>query len=206
MGEIYRLDFENGKSYIGITEKTSSQRFKGHACSARNGAKTLIHNAWRKYGAPKLTVIAIVENYDLLQIEVKAIKEFNTLAPNGYNSTEGGDFNPSKVDWINKARAEKSKGRPIHPNSAKALELANKNRIFTESHRAALSKAGKGKPKSIEHRRKISEAHKGLVNSPEAIEKMRIALTGRKNPEHAKRMLGNQNWKFKKSISNKEAN
>lgn len=197
MGELYRLDFANGKSYIGVTEKTSLKRFKGHSASAKNMAKSFVYNVWRKYGEPKLVVLAIVENSLLMEIEIKAIEIFGTLVPNGCNSTPGGDFNPSKIDWINKKKSESLKGRKISESTRKSLSLANIGRKLTEEHKRKLSEAGKGKAKSEEHRKKIGESNIGRVNSAESIEKMRAALKGRKNPDHAKRMKGNQNWKFR---------
>lgn len=95
MGEIYRLDFPNGKSYIGLSAVTAAARFYGHKRRAEQGStKGILYNAWRKYGEPTLVVLAIVENSELAATEIRAIAAFNTISPNGYNLSFGGDTSP----------------------------------------------------------------------------------------------------------------
>lgn len=200
MAELYKLDFPNGKSYVGITIKTAKSRLKGHVRSANSGSSCLVHNAIRKYGEPKLQVLAILPREDLLASEVKAIQVFNTIEPAGYNMTAGGDFNPSNVESINKRRTEKSKGRKMTAEHMEKLRLSNVGRTISEETRAKLSAARQGVPKTAEHKAKISAAHKGKTMPKEAVEKMRLALTGRKNPEHAMRMMGNQNSRKNKGV------
>jgi len=100
MGTLYKLDFANGKSYIGITTKSMNTRFKHHAADVNRGSEYAVHNAWRKYGEPKLLVLAVVEDKDLAETEIRAIKAFNTLTPNGYNMTPGGENSPMLVPEI----------------------------------------------------------------------------------------------------------
>ena len=100
MGELYRLDFNNGKSYVGITVKKAANRFKHHKRDATHGSKYLVHRAWRKYGEPKMTVLAILEDGELPSTEIRAIKIFGTMTPNGYNMTPGGEESPMLVPAI----------------------------------------------------------------------------------------------------------
>ena len=89
--ELYKLDFPSGKSYIGITTKTSKRRFIEHC---RPGIKSVVSNAIKKYGKKNvtITVLAIVDDYELLcLIEIEAIEKYNTISPNGYNLTIGGE-------------------------------------------------------------------------------------------------------------------
>lgn len=79
MGELYRLDFCNGKSYIGITTQSAKRRFLAHNKAAAGERSTCaVHEAWRKHGAPNLTVLAILENADLSSTEIRAIAAFGT--------------------------------------------------------------------------------------------------------------------------------
>ena len=137
MGALYRLDFSNGKSYIGITTKTAQKRFNGHRLRVSSGVldNTLMYNAWRKYGEPKLIILAILENHMLKETEIAAIKAYNTFAPNGYNTTPGGDFPPL-----------------LNPEIAKKL-IGNKNAKGSKHER------------SKEYRNKLSIALKGNKNS-----------------------------------------
>lgn len=87
MGTLYKLDFEDGKSYVGITTKTIAHRFNAHACNARTGRRARLYAAWRKHGEPRLTVLAVLEDRELASTEIRAIAAYGTLAPNGYNMT-----------------------------------------------------------------------------------------------------------------------
>ena len=95
MGELYKLSFPNGKLYIGKSDTTAKERFARHRwTAARPDTKkgnTALYHAWRKYGAPTLTVLAVIENDLLNETEKSAIASYETLAPFGYNLTLGGE-------------------------------------------------------------------------------------------------------------------
>ena len=94
MGSIYKItNTVNGKSYIGQTihdaEKTRiHQHLNGHSPGSK-----LVKSAVTKYGKDAFTYEIlhdgiIPEFLDILEKE--AIEKFNTIAPHGYNLTEGG--------------------------------------------------------------------------------------------------------------------
>ena len=81
----------NSKKYVGITSNME-RRFKQHK-SARNRCP-VFSNAIKKYGFENFEFKILNENLsskDAKLIEKQLIKDFNTLVPNGYNRTEGGD-------------------------------------------------------------------------------------------------------------------
>jgi hypothetical protein len=90
MGCLYILEFPNGKRYVGITKHTAEHRFiKGHLYS-----RHLVGKALMKYGKESVVITTLFESDDwdeLCALEVETIKCFNTLRPNGYNLTVGGD-------------------------------------------------------------------------------------------------------------------
>lgn len=95
MGVIYVATNKiNNKQYIGLTERTLSKR-KWEHCKAAKTKKdnTYFHNALNKYGEEnwEWDIIIEVPNCILNQCERTYIKLFNTLYPNGYNLTEGGE-------------------------------------------------------------------------------------------------------------------
>jgi predicted GIY-YIG superfamily endonuclease len=136
MGEVYRLEFCNGKSYVGITTKTAAERFEGHKkrCRSGIGDGTALYAAWKKHGEPKLFVLAVVEDKELAATEVRAVRVYGTKAPSGYNMTIGGDFPPLK-----------------DPNIAKKL-LGNKHALGSKHER------------NSEYRQKLSKALMGNKN------------------------------------------
>ena len=95
VGCLYQIRFQNVKSYLGITNKSSGQRLRVHIRNSRRTKQIncALHNALRKH--PKhytLKELAWSDNWDVLcRIEQQAIKMFNTKVPNGYNGTNGGE-------------------------------------------------------------------------------------------------------------------
>ena len=190
MGELYRLEFVSGKSYIGITKDRACRRYLGHAKAARTGSQQAISNAWRKYGAPTLRVLAVLSTEDLLTTEKRAIRIFNTLVPNGYNITPGGDTPPMSVPSV----AAKLVGRPRPLEVREAISAKHRGKILTLEHRAKLSiaqrkpenrarlaarnAAMKGRKLSAEHRAKISFGNKGKKRSEEQRLHMSLGRSG----------------------------
>ena len=98
MGHIYKIEFPNGKHYIGQTTTSIEQRKREHKSCAKNSNKTFVlYNALRKYD--------MVETFELIQIdtadtleelsekEMKYILEYNSFYQDGkgYNMTYGGE-------------------------------------------------------------------------------------------------------------------
>lgn len=97
MGIIYLIRSPNMKGYVGQTTKTFEERMAGHKSAAGNKNKTdgcrALNSAIRKYGWENMTkeVIILCNDEMLDQYEVIFVKKFDTLSPNGYNLTTGGD-------------------------------------------------------------------------------------------------------------------
>lgn len=113
LGEIYIItNTVNNKRYIGQTLSHklntkiyrpfgSTRRLNQHTSDALNNTKkkqcSYLNNAIRKNGKDKFTV-ALIEYClpeDANNREIHLIKEYNTLYPNGYNLTEGGNKGPT---------------------------------------------------------------------------------------------------------------
>ena len=102
IGYIYIITNNvNGRQYVGQTIQTIEQRFKKHIYNAKEGNTNMyIHKAIRKYGEEKFSInqLEMVEcelREDLMEqlnvLEKFYIKKYNTLKPNGYNLTQGGE-------------------------------------------------------------------------------------------------------------------
>jgi hypothetical protein len=174
MGELYRLDFSNGKSYIGMTTKTAARRFERHCVAAQSGKWPYpLYRAWRKYGSPRLTILMISHDNDALCAkEISAIRKFKTLWPRGYNLSLGGEMSPMANPVVAAKVSAAMKGRTPH----------NKGKLGARpslSSRLKMSMAGRGRPKSIEHRAKIGAAHRGIKETPEARRNNALARLGK---------------------------
>lgn len=156
MGELYRLDFPSGKSYIGVTRYTSQRRFREHkADSVRRDH--LIYRAWRAHGDPVLTVLAVIDNDCLLATEIRAIDVFRTLTPFGYNSTIGGDISPALMPHVAQKIAEKARGRIKSEETRAKISVGNKGKKRTDATRALMSLAMSRRVCKPETRAKQSE-------------------------------------------------
>lgn len=174
-GCLYQIDFDNGKSYIGVSLFGIEKRLAGHKDAARrNSPKAMIHRAIAKYGpgAYVARTLVICDDFEYLkELETRAIRALCTKAPNGYNMTDGGDGQLGKV-WSQESREKLAAWRRgkdfIPPDTRLRLAEALRNRVFSAEHRRKLSEAGKKRkrrilgPHSEEHRAKIAAAHRGL--------------------------------------------
>lgn len=81
----------NAKQYVGITKRLKV-RWQQH--KSANGSAPALHAAIKKYGVENFafTHFASAKDVDAAgDIERMLIKEHNTLSPNGYNLTTGGE-------------------------------------------------------------------------------------------------------------------
>lgn len=89
--QLYKISFPGNseKVYIGITKGCAIKRLAGHSTTKR---KTKIHYAIKKYGNPTLTVLANIDDWELLCLaEIEAIEKYKSKHPHGYNLTDGGE-------------------------------------------------------------------------------------------------------------------
>ncbi len=190
--QLYKLSFPNGKEYIGITKHTAKERFRRHceSTSKKHPAQHAIH----KFGKESviIKVLATIDDWELLCLaEQEAIEKFNTMSPNGYNLTAGGDgsigFRHSEESKIK--MSESAKKKVLTEEHKQKLIDASKNRVYTDEDRAAISarykgrkipewqrelliKVNLGSKKSLETRAKISEKAKGRKISNETKQKI----------------------------------
>lgn len=105
-GYIYCItNSANNKKYIGQTIRDISIRFKGHLKNSKQEVcDTYFHQAIKKYGCEKF----MVEQIDKVECDTKDsllnilnnlesmyIEKLNTLRPNGYNTSVGGNNLPN---------------------------------------------------------------------------------------------------------------
>lgn len=80
----------NGKKYIGLSSSIYG-RWRDHALA--NGSCTAIHGAINKYGIDcfDFSILEVCEADKLYEKEIEYIAKHNSIFPNGYNLTSGGD-------------------------------------------------------------------------------------------------------------------
>ena len=96
-GYIYKIQFPNGKHYIGLTSTSLEQRTKEHTQCAKKGDTKCLYNALRKYNIVDTFKLIEIDTADTLEElcekEIRYIEEYNSYYKNGngYNMTYGGE-------------------------------------------------------------------------------------------------------------------
>lgn len=202
MSYVYIIENKiTDKLYVGYTSLSPEIRWRAHLDKLHSGRSGALYAAMRKYGIENFEMVLVercVSKEAAEQRETYWIKNLNTLAPLGYNLTEGGTGG-IPASYV-KEKISKSVSGNKHPNFGKSL--------------------------SKKTRDKISEAHKGKqwflgkTHSKETRQKMREMRIGPNNPmwgktyqhtEETKRKLsrdrmgqGNPNFGKKASKATKE--
>lgn len=99
---IIKNKIDKDKVYIGQTRTSIKQRWTQHKSAVKNKKNnyTVLYNAMSKYGIDNFEISCIdtieEETKDVLisrlnELEMRYISEYNSLIPNGYNMTKGGD-------------------------------------------------------------------------------------------------------------------
>lgn len=116
MGCIYKItNCINQKLYLGLTINDAETRFKKHKSMIYSNGCSALYEAFKKYGVENFMVETICfsnNKKELMSLEKHYISELNTVSPNGYNLTSGGE-NCKVTDETKKKISKALKGRKI---------------------------------------------------------------------------------------------
>lgn len=154
----------NNKVYVGQSNNIE-KRFKDHKYAHLNPKHNNYHckfyQALRKYGFEHFTFEILEETRETLSREVFYIKEYNSYS-NGYNSTYGGEDNPSFNPEIVRKRTEKLLFDKEINNKLRHQGEKNPNASLTEKDVVDIRtrlKIGDSKPRVFaDYMHKISES------------------------------------------------
>ncbi len=139
----------NGKQYIGKTQRSLRTRWQQHC--QKDSKCIALKSAIQKYGAKTFTYEVIEEvicPLVLTQKEIEYIKNLNTMAPNGYNLTTGGEGG-LMADVVKQKLSVKMTGPGNH-------QFGKKQSAETKAKRSAALK-GRKRPQWVKD--KISANH-----------------------------------------------
>ena len=163
-GYIYKIEFPNGKVYIGLTTTSLKRRKSGHRKCAKGNDTRILYNALRKY--------TMEDTFELMEIDIAYTKEelcekeilyiqmYNSFDKEyGYNMTKGGE---GVNGWVRTQEQREKISEAIKKYYDETPGAREKNS-------EALKKCYKENPQL---RKKISEANKKYYNeTPGAREK-----------------------------------
>lgn len=183
-GHIYKIEFPNGKVYIGLTTTSLAKRKREHTyCTKDTTNNKCLYKALRKYN--------MVDNFELIGIdtadtleelckkEISYIESYNShyIDGNGYNMTYGGEgFNGYKLTDENKLKMSESR-KQFYVNHPEEIEK-NRKRIL-QAHidnpelrniQAAIRK--KNYQENPQVKQNISEGQKRRFENPEQREQL----------------------------------
>lgn len=193
----------SGRGYVGQSV-AFAQRKKNHLFGCVSCR--VFNRAIQKHGKDSFQWIILAEGLQKEELESAEqfyIARYNTVAPNGYNLTSGGECgkeysaetrtkmsqsqkrrfvnNPISADE-RKARSEKMKGEGNNfygkkhtPESLAKIGAASKGRYCSPEARAKISVASKKMWQDPKYRARVSQANKGIKLSPEVRARMSAA-------------------------------
>lgn len=229
VGYIYLIiDLTNWKKYVG----QHHYHIEGQLDPNYHGSGHIIKMIYKKRPETLKEVYlkTCYSQEELDECEKYYIKLFNTLYPNGYNLTEGGNggvpseetrrklselkkglLSGEKNPMFGKHHSEETKqkiggvhkGKHISEEQKKKLSIALKGRIMSDEHKKKIGEAHKGKHHSEETRKKISDSKKGLQSGEKhpMFGKHHSEETRRKMSENHYDCSGEKNSMFGKHLS-----
>lgn len=172
--QIYRiLNIINGKSYIGQTKNTFRIRYNCRDDWWNISSNIALKGAVNKYGAENFKIEIIFEekflNQELLnELERFYIKKFNSLSPDGYNLTTGGETSYSHTEQAKEKNRLAHLGVPANGKNKKGhkkpKELVEKitetkRRLYKEGKITPWNKGLKTGPMKPEHIKNSAKGH-----------------------------------------------
>lgn len=196
MGTIYKITCtENGKIYVGSTNRSPVQRMKEHFQRLRkqSHSNAILKAAWCKYGEDSF-IFDVIEECDdsiLTEREDHYIRLLNSLAPNGFNCQMAdrpemteltrSKMSKSKIGELNSFYGKKHSdvSRSRMSDSLKGKPLSDEHKASIRSSMSGDKNPFHGKSHSDETRKKISEKGRARRTSAETRTKQSQALKGR---------------------------
>jgi group I intron endonuclease len=159
-GIIYKIvNNINNKIYIGQTTQLIKARFRDHCNLRKSIEKSAIRCAIKKYGKENFIITEIdnsINKEDLDKKEIFWINCYNSLCPNGYNLSLGGNGG-GKMSSLTKEKISKiqtgKKSTAIWTNESRQRQ--SYNMLGDKNHRF-------GKYHSFETKQRMSLSHKGI--------------------------------------------
>lgn len=172
---VYRItNLVTGKSYVGFS-KDANNRFKRQICLAEQGVNRRLYDSIRKHSKENF-VLTILDTCntreEAVTLEKHWIAELNTLMPNGYNMTTGGDGGNTLSSWseedrksLYKRQGESRKGTVVSEETRRKISISNKGKVIPMSIRLHLSSIMKGRKRGPQRKRSKPSWIKGKTHS-----------------------------------------
>lgn len=186
MGYVYLItNIINGKKYVGQSCcEDINHRWNEHKSCKKSSLGVYIYNAYKKHGIKnfKYQIICVCFDEDCDNYEREYIKKFNTLAPNGYNLTEGGRSVKHSKETRALISQNVKKSMPERIEKIKQYykehDHPTKGKKLSEEHKKKVGEKQKEYWANLteEQRDKISQERKARINNTQMNDKCKMAL------------------------------
>lgn len=214
---IYLLTSPNNKQYVGITSQPFQKRWKNHIYWAKQGSSTCMAKAIRKYGEKSFIfkeIIKVEKTSKIKETESYYIHKYNTLAPNGYNMSDGGGGNWKGNKHSLETRAKMRKNKlEFYKDSKQKQKQKERMLSFYNSSKGKICKKEKSlffksnnPMKNPEIKKKINKVRKTPeYRATKSIEQKQIWSDPKLLKKHSKKLkeIWENNTESKKKISEK---
>ena len=194
MGYVYKItNTVNNKAYIGISTKDPTKRNGRISHHYSGGGNKLIAMDLEKYGRDTFTheIIAVNIFPELLfDLEIAYIQKFDTVSPNGYNLTHGGE-GWSMCEEVRRKMSESKKGKKPSVETRRKISESLRGKYLGKDRGKNL-----GRKHTAETRRKMSEAERTYTAGSGP-------TSGRKHSEETKRKIAasvKQKWSKRRRL------
>lgn len=162
---IYKVTNKvNGKVYIGQTIRNLEIRKWEHLQCAKDGVKTHLYYAIRKYGEDNFTFEIIAEassKQELNELERYYIKKYDSIN-NGYNMVDGGDNNVMFLDDIKQKHLESMRSEETRKKISATLKKYRKEHPWTEEQKRKFAESKYGNKNFAGHH--LTPEHREAIN------------------------------------------
>jgi hypothetical protein len=165
-GSIYKIQFPNGKHYIGQTTCSLKKRQKEHKSCAKSDNTKVLYKALRKYNMVDTFELIEIDTADsleeLCEKEIVYILNYNShyIYGNGYNMTYGGEgangYVPTEEDNIKNSERRK---KYYEDNPEARKQHGEKMKKYYEDNPEAIQKNSEALKKYFEDNPKARKQH-----------------------------------------------
>lgn len=155
---IYKITNKlNNKCYVGLTTYSFNRRYRNKDWWTSSSINSLLKASINKYGIQNFVVeiVGSAENKEeLCKLEQYYIQKFNSVAPNGYNLTSGGEnYKHSELSNFKNRMAHLGKPSPM------------KGKKWPKEFGEKISFANKGKPSWNKGKKTGRPSESAILNS-----------------------------------------
>jgi len=216
---IYKIYFPTSKRkspyYIGQTDDLKRRLLYQHL---ENNSNNLIGNALQKYNNWQVSILHTCKSRDEAnRIEIEEIRNYNSIAPNGYNITRGGSdsngfeghYHTEEVKLAQSKRMQGNQHTKGHKHSKETKEKNRKAQLGNQyvkgkhwnlSEETKVKMRGNQNARGCKHSEEANLKKKNRLITEETKDKMRQSHQGLKQSK--KTILKRQITQLKNKIAN----